>query len=180
MKVIILLLLKEFWEPHWCFLCWNLDVLSPNFPLNLSPKTSESCMSYPKCRKCMHQMNELCDEHSLHLPERWSRLVISRTCKTPRFPHIPTSSSSEPVASQYALPWPRPNRWQWWDSRSSRDFWLMKREKWCVHFEAGTLPLDSRIGKAAILVTSFKSSLGSGTKREGLSGLMPRRGVKVT
>ena len=112
MKVIILLLLKEFWEPHWCFqtqlkaqgipqnLCWNLDVLSPNFPLNLSPKTSESCMSYPKCRKCMHQMNELCDEHSLHLPERWSRLVISRTCKTPRFPHIPTSSSSEPVASQ--------------------------------------------------------------------------------
>ena len=112
MKVIILLLLKEFWEPHCCFqtqlkaqvipknLCWNLDVLSPNFPLNLSPKTSEGCMRYPKCRKCMHQMNELCDEHSLHLPERLSRLVISRTCKTPRFPHIPTSSSSEPVASQ--------------------------------------------------------------------------------
>ena len=75
-------------------------MLSPNFPLNLSPKTWESCMSYPKCRKCMHQMNELCDEHSLHLPQRWSRLVISGTCKTPRFPHIPTSSSSEPVASQ--------------------------------------------------------------------------------
>ena len=161
MKVIILLFLKEFWEPHWCFqtqlkaqgipqnLCWNLDVLSPNFPLNLSPKTSESCMSYPKCRKCMHQMKDLCDEHSLHLPERWSRLVISRTCKTPRFPHIPTSSSSEPVASQYALPWPRPNRWQWWDSRSSRSpryFSLMKREKWCLHFESEySRPTSSRL-----------------------------------
>ena len=50
----------------------------------------------------------------------------------------------------------------------------------CNEHTAGPLLLDSRIGKAAILVTSFKSSLGSGTKREGLSGLMPRRGVKVT
>ena len=104
-------------------------MLSPNFPLNLSPKTSESCMSYPKCRKCMHQMNELCDEHSLLLPERWSRLVISRTCKTPRFPHIPTSSSSEPVASQYALPWlvqtgdndripDLPETFYWWNEKN--------------------------------------------------------------